>query len=507
MTERTGRTDAPPAPDCTLVIFGATGDLTHRLLMPALYNLARWKLLPERFAVVGVSRSEMSSEDYRRDLTETVRGFVTAKGGEAGGGRFDEEVWSGLAGRVTYLAGDLSQAEDFARIKRHVAEVSGREDGGSVLFYLAVAANLFGPTVKQLGAAGLTAAPEGAWRRVIIEKPFGHDLASAQALNREILEVLSEDQIFRIDHFLGKETVQNIMAFRFGNGMFEPLWNRDHIDHVQITVAETVGVEGRGRFYEATGALRDMVPNHLFQLYTLVAMEPPISFAPEAVRDKKEEVLLATPPASADAAVRGQYRAGRVQDRDVTDYRREPDVAADSRTETFVALRLGIDNWRWAGVPFYLRTGKAMTRRDTEIAIRFKPAPLSLFRGTGVDEAVENWLVLQLQPDEGISLQFGAKVPGPKVALDTVQMRFCYKDYFQTEASTGYETLIYDAMIGDSTLFQRADMIEAGWRIVQPILDAADRDPAPYPAGSAGPGEADALLARDGRSWRSLGTR
>ncbi|ACA20958.1 glucose-6-phosphate 1-dehydrogenase [Methylobacterium sp. 4-46] len=506
MTERIGRTSAPPAPACTLVIFGATGDLTHRLLMPALYHLARWNLLPERFAIVGVSRSEMSSEAYRDDLTGKVRGFVTAKGGEAGGGSFDEAVWNRLARRITYLSGDLAEAGTFARLKARLAEVAGAPEGGSALFYLAVAASLFGPTVTRLGQAGLTRAPEGAWRRVIIEKPFGHDLASAQALNREIREVLAEEQIFRIDHFLGKETVQNIMTFRFGNGLFEPLWNRDHIDHVQITVAETVGVEGRGRFYEATGALRDMVPNHLFQLYTLVAMEPPISFAPEAVRDKKEEVLLATPSAAVEAAVRGQYAAGRVQDRRVPDYRREPDVAADSRTETFVALKLGIDNWRWAGVPFYLRTGKAMARRDTEIAIRFKQAPLALFRGTGVDAAVENWLMLQLQPDEGISLQFGAKVPGPSVRLDTVEMRFCYRDFFQVEASTGYETLIYDAMTGDSTLFQRADMIEAGWRIVQPILDAPAREPAPYPAGSAGPAEADDLLARDGRAWRPLGT-
>ncbi|MFE1602736.1 glucose-6-phosphate dehydrogenase [Methylobacterium sp. ID0610] len=504
MTEKTGRTSAPPAPACTLVIFGATGDLTHRLLMPALYNLARWTLLPEDFHVVGVSRSEMSSEAYRADLAETVRGFITAKGGEAGGGEFDPAIWDGLVSRVTYLSGDLADAGTFARLKAHIAEVSAAPEGGSVLFYLAVAAALFGPTVKRLGEAGLTAEPEGAFRRVIIEKPFGHDLQSAEALDREILSVLSEGQIFRIDHFLGKETVQNILTFRFGNGMFEPLWNRDHIDHVQITVAETVGVEGRGRFYEATGALRDMVPNHLFQLFTLVAMEPPISFASEAVRDKKQEVLLATRSASPEAAVRGQYAAGRVEGRDVTEYRREPDVARDSRTETFVALTLGIDNWRWAGVPFYLRTGKAMTRRDTEIAIRFKQAPLTLFRGTDVEEAVENWLVLQLQPDEGISLQFGAKVPGPAVRLHTVEMRFCYRDFFKIEASTGYETLIYDAMIGDPTLFQRADTIEEGWRIVQPIIDAADREPALYEAGSAGPREAEDLLARDGRAWRPL---
>ena len=501
MSDRTPRTDAAPAPDCTLVIFGATGDLTHRLLMPALYNLARWKLLPARFAILGVSRSAMSSQDYRADLTERVRGFITKKGGEAGGGTFDEAVWSGLADRISYMPGDLADPNTFAALKESLAKAPG---GGSVLFYLAVAASLFGPTVRRLGEAGLLEEPEGAWRRVIIEKPFGHDLDSARALNREIRGFLAEEQIFRIDHFLGKETVQNIMAFRFGNGMFEPLWNRDHICHVQITVAETVGVEGRGRFYEATGALRDMVPNHLFQLFTLVAMEPPVSFAAEAVRDKKQEVLLATPSAAPEAAVRGQYAAGRVQGRPVGDYRHEPDVAGDSRTETFVALRLAVDNWRWAGVPFYLRTGKAMARRDTEIAIRFKPAPLALFRGTGVDAPGENWLLLQLQPDEGISLQFGAKIPGPKVSIDTVDMRFCYKDHFKVEPSTGYETLIYDAMIGDSTLFQRADMIEEGWRVVQPILDAQASEPALYAAGSAGPAEADDLLAREGRTWRPL---
>ncbi|GJD50120.1 Glucose-6-phosphate 1-dehydrogenase 2 [Methylobacterium crusticola] len=499
---------AAPPPDCTLVIFGATGDLTHRLLMPALYNLGRWGLLPERFSIIGISRSEMSSEDFRRELTETVRGFITAKGGEAGGGGFDQATWDGLVGRVRYMAGDLSDPATYQTLKEHIAEDSGAQSGGNVLFYLAVAAPLFGPTVKRLAEAGLMAEGEDRWRRVIIEKPFGHDVASARDLNREILTVLSEAQVFRIDHFLGKETVQNIMAFRFGNGLFEPLWNRDHIDHVQITVAETVGVEGRGKFYEATGALRDMVPNHLFQLYTLVAMEPPISFQAEAVRDKKEEVLLATPSGRPEDAVRGQYAAGRVNGEPVRDYAREPDVSPETRTETYVALKLGIDNWRWAGVPFYLRTGKAMSRRDTEIAIRFKQAPLSLFHGTGVDADVPNWLVLQLQPDEGISLQFGAKVPGPAVRLGAVDMRFCYKDHFQIEPSTGYETLIYDAMIGDPTLFQRADMIEAGWRIVQPILDAAadgTLGPSPYEAGSAGPAEADALLSRDGRAWRPLG--
>ena len=503
---------AKPAPDCTLVIFGVTGDLTHRLLMPALYNLARWKLLPERFAIVGVGRSEMSTDGLRDDLTKAMQGFVADKGGEFSADSLDREAWSRVVGRLDYLAGDVDDPATYQELSRRIeASREGQAAGGNVLFYLAVAARLFGPVVKRLGESGLTRETEGAWRRVIIEKPFGHDLPSARALNRDILAVLREDQIFRIDHFLGKETVQNIMAFRFGNGLFEPLWNRDRIDHVQITVAETVGVEKRGSFYDATGAMRDMVPNHLFQLFTMTAMEPPISFEADAVRDKKEEVLMAVHQLSEDAAahqaVRAQYAAGTVRGQPVRSYRDEPDVDPASQTETYVALRLMVDNWRWAGVPFYLRTGKAMTRRDTEIAIQFKQAPLALFRGTAVEACIPNWLVLQIQPDEGISLQFGAKVPGTEVRLGAVNMDFLYKDYFQTQPSTGYETLIYDAIIGDATLFQRADNIEAGWRAVQPVLDAWSGGRAPmaaYPAGSAGPKEADDLLARDGRAWRPL---
>ncbi|MBX9933556.1 MAG: glucose-6-phosphate dehydrogenase [Methylobacterium sp.] len=503
---------AKPAPDCTLVIFGVTGDLTHRLLMPALYNLARWNLLPERFAIVGVGRSEMGADDLRDDLTRTMEGFVTDKGGEFSADSLDREAWARVVGRLDYLAGDVEDPATYQELSRRIgASREAQAAGGNVLFYLAVAARFFGPVVKWLGEAGLTREGEGAWRRVIIEKPFGHDLPSARALNRDVLAVLREDQVFRIDHFLGKETVQNIMAFRFGNGLFEPLWNRDRIDHVQITVAETVGVEKRGSFYDATGAMRDMVPNHLFQLFTMTAMEPPISFEADAVRDKKEEVLMAVHQLSEDAAahqaVRAQYAAGTVRGQPVRSYRDEPDVDPGSQTETYVALRLTIDNWRWAGVPFYLRTGKAMTRRDTEIAIQFKQAPLALFRGTAVEACIPNWLVLQIQPDEGISLQFGAKVPGTEVRLGAVNMDFLYKDYFQIQPSTGYETLIYDAMIGDATLFQRADNIEAGWRAVQPVLDAWSDGRAPmaaYPAGSAGPKEADDLLARDGRAWRPL---
>ncbi|CAA9311517.1 MAG: Glucose-6-phosphate 1-dehydrogenase [uncultured Microvirga sp.] len=496
-------TPGKPAPPCTLVIFGITGDLAKRLLMPALYNLARWGLLPEEFAILGIGRQAITAEALREQLTEAMQGFVSDKAGEFSSDGVDQEDWGRVVARLDYLAGDATSPA-------FLAEIGGRIEGNA-LFYLAVAAKLFGPIVEALGTSGLAREENGRWRRVIIEKPFGHDLASAEGLNRDVLEVLREDQVFRIDHFLGKETVQNIMAFRFGNGFFEPMWNRDRIDHVQITVAETVGVEKRGVFYDATGAMRDMVPNHLFQLLTMIAMEPPTSFAPDAVRDRKEEVLASVRPLLGEAlgasAVRGQYAAGTVREKHVRDYRAEPDVAPNSATETYVALRLEIDNWRWAGVPFYLRTGKSMTRRDTEIAIQFKQAPLSLFRGTSVEAMVPNWLVLQLQPDEGISLQFGAKVPGPEVRLDCVTMGFLYKDHFKVDPSTGYETLIYDAMIGDTTLFQRADSIEEGWRVVQPVLDAWAANAAPmatYAAGSPGPAEADDLLARDGRAWRPL---
>ena len=503
---------APPAPPCVMVIFGAGGDLTKRLLMPALYNLACWELLPERFALIGVDHSDRTPETLRRSLTETMESFTKNPSGEFAASRINEAVWNRLMARLDYLQGDFEDPETYRKLGERLRETAEREGiGGSALFYLAVAPRFFGPVIEQLGKAGLTR-ENGAWRRVIVEKPFGRDLASARALNRDILGVLSEDQVYRIDHFLGKETVQNIMAFRFANGLFEPVWNRDHIDHVQITVSETVGVELRGKFYETTGALRDMVPNHLFQLFTLTAMEPPVSFSADAVRDRKEDVLMAVRPLSPEEAlgtsVRGQYQAGEIDGRAVPGYRQEPNVDPHSATETFVAMQLMIDNWRWAGVPFYLRTGKRMAQRDSEIAICFKQAPLALFRKQPTDKPAANWLVLQIAPDEGISLEFEAKVPGPNVRLGTVRMNFLYKDYFQVAPSTGYETLIYDCMIGDPTLFQRADNIEAGWRVVQPILDAWQRDAesiAFYPAGSAGPKAADELLARDGRAWRPIG--
>jgi glucose-6-phosphate 1-dehydrogenase len=414
---------------------------------------------------------------------------------------------------MSYLQGDLTNPETYRRLREHLA-TSDKSAGApdNHIYYLAIADRFFATVVARLGAAGLTAEKDGQWRRVVIEKPFGHDLASAKALNAEILKTLQESQIYRIDHFLGKETVQNIMALRFANGLFEPGWNRQHIDHIQITVAETVGVERRGKFYEKTGALRDMVPNHVLQLLAMTAMEPPNSFDADAVRAKKTEVIQAIRPLDTARAlkdaVRGQYDEGVVKGSPVRAYRHEPDVAPDSVTETFIAVKFVIDNWRWAGMPFYLRTGKSMARRSTEIAVRFHQAPFALFRGTDVEKMNPNWMVLRIQPDEGVSLEFAAKRPGPTVRLANVSMDFAYKTYFKTAPNTGYETLIYDCMIGDATLFQRADNIEAGWQAVQPILDAwANNPPEDFPnyaAGGSGPEAAAELLARDGRAWRPL---
>jgi glucose-6-phosphate 1-dehydrogenase len=498
-------TQVRPAPPATLAVFGAAGDLTRRLLVPALYNLACARLLPDRFAVIGIARKDEDTEAFRRDLAASTREFATAT--------IEPETWRWLSERLYYLRGDFGTPETYDRLARLLKDIdAAHHTGGTVLFYLATPPAFFAPIVARLGAAKLVHEEEGRWRRVIVEKPFGTDLASAQALDRALLTVLREDQIYRIDHYLGKETVQNIMVFRFANGLFEPLWNRDHIDHVQITVAETVGVERRGKFYDATGALRDMVPNHLFQLLSLTAMEPPTCFDAEAVRSEKAKVLDALHRFDAAAArrdvVRGQYGAGIIGGRPVEAYRTSPDVDPHSLTETYVALKLMIDNWRWAGVPFYLRTGKALTRRRTEVVIQFKKAPLALFRDTPVEQPIANDLILHIQPEEGVSLRFSAKIPGPSVRTGGVEMKFNYQDYFRRAPNTGYETLIYDCMMGDATLFKRADDIEAGWRVVQPVLDAwaEDRGAALpiYPAGSAGPPEAEVLLTRDGRRWRTI---
>jgi glucose-6-phosphate 1-dehydrogenase len=495
---------AHPAPPCALVIFGAGGDLTRRLLVPALYNLRREGLLPEDFSIVGVARGDKDDKAFRQGFEAALREFTNSSQNGAD--------WQWLRERMFYLKGELEDPNTYRLLRERLAKDGKGSQGRNALFYLATPPTVFAPVAQQLGNAKLLNEADGGWRRVIIEKPFGTDLRSAKELNRKILSVMSEKQIYRIDHYLGKETVQNILVFRFGNGIFEPLWNRNHIDHVQITVAETVGVETRGKFYDATGALRDMVPNHLFQLLELVSMEPPTCFAPDAVRTEKGKVLTAVNPFGADDArrnvVRGQYGTGTVNGKPMKAYRASPDVAPDSSTETYVALKVAMDNWRWAGVPFYLRTGKALATRRSEIVIRFKQAPFALFRDTPVERLTPNDLVLHIQPEEGVTLSFGAKKPGPKVVMGGVEMRFDYQDYFEVVPSTGYETLIYDCMIGDTTLFKRAEEIEASWQIVQPLLDVwsgrRNEPPAVYAAGSQGPAEADELLARDGRQWRSL---
>ncbi|MGZ5927606.1 MAG: glucose-6-phosphate dehydrogenase [Rhizomicrobium sp.] len=493
-----------PPPSCAIVIFGANGDLTKRLIVPALYNLARTGMLPKKLALIGVDHNDKTSEQWQAALHD----FLAQSLGKSGD-TVDDKLWAPIAASMIFLKGDFEKDETYKQLGDLLAKTDKeRALDGNILFYMAVADRFFATIAAKLGEAGLVAQKEGGFRRLIVEKPFGHDLDSAKALNACLLKYLKEEQIYRIDHFLGKETVQNIMALRFANGLFEPIWNRDRIDHIQITVAENIGIEGRGNFYEKTGALRDMVPNHLFQLVAMTAMEPPVSFDAEDIRAKKAEVFKAVHPLTLGDAVRGQYDSGVVAGQQVAAYRKEDNVAPESNVETFVAMRLLIDNWRWAGVPFYLRTGKRLAARSTEIAIRFKRAPHALFRETPVEELDADWLILRIQPDESIRLRFNAKRPGPAMALESVAMEFKYRDWFQQAPAVGYETLIYDCLIGDATLFQRADQVEAAWGVVEPVLkgwaDTAPRHFPNYNAGSEGPSAANDLLARDGRSWRAI---
>jgi glucose-6-phosphate 1-dehydrogenase len=490
---------------CVMVIFGATGDLTKRKLFPALYNLAKEKFLPENFAIVGVGRQELDVEQFRNEIIDHLREFVT--------NGVDEELLGWFRERTYYTGGDFDDDKKlFGDLKNLLEELCRtRNIPPNFFYYMAIPPDLFANVAKKIVKNGLGKDEAGTWRRFIFEKPFGRDIASAQKLNADLLAILKERQIYRIDHYLGKETVQNILVFRFGNSIFEPIWNRNFIDHVQITVAEKLGVEQRGGYYDTAGALRDMVPNHIFQLVTLTAMEPPVSFEADAVRDEQAKILAAiqpfTPEQALQDAIRGQYGEGSIDGKPVAGYRTEDRVPVTSNTETYSAMKVLIDNWRWADVPFYLRTGKRMPAKHTSIIIQFKKAPFVLFRNTPVERLRTNRIEIHIQPDEGITLHFGAKVPGPIVNVGPVDMDFNYQEHFGEQVSTGYERLLYDCMIGDATLFQRADMVEASWRIVSPILDVWKAIPArdfpDYAAGTWGPRDADELLHKDGRAWKN----
>jgi glucose-6-phosphate 1-dehydrogenase len=513
-TEITASAPAPTAvqpertPDpCIVVIFGASGDLTKRKLLPALYHLEQSGLLPENFAVVGVARRPLE-QTFAQDMKE---GIVSGGGVETDDAKLDPFV-----NRIQYHAMNFDDAAGYDSLKQVLAELDTKfGTKGNRLFYLATAPEYFSDIIKYLGdhcMARPSDCGDGKnWVRVIIEKPFGHDLESAKALNNEVNKVFDENQIFRIDHYLGKETVQNILVFRFANGIFENVWNRNYIDHVEITAAESIGIEGRGPFYETAGALRDVVQNHVMELLSFVAMEPPVSFAADAVRAEKIKVWKAVQPIHPADTVRGQYGPGVVDGKPVVGYRQEDRVHPRSQTETYAALRLEIENWRWAGVPFYIRAGKRLAKRVTEISIQFKLPPLLLFKdthGKGGEGIRPNVLSMRIQPDEGITLQFGAKVPGPTMTISKVNMDFSYAQAFGKSSANGYERLLLDAMLGDATLFAHRDGVEATWALMTPILHAWANDPIRdfpnYAAGTWGPATADALMKSDGRKWRKL---
>ncbi len=509
-------TERAPSP-CVFVIFGASGDLTRRKLIPALYNLAVSRLLPAGMSIVGFALTDITEEQFRSNMRDAVAEFSRRK-------PIDDVVWADFASRLHYLSGKFEDPTNFVRLREKLEQLD-RTNGtrGNRIYYLAIPPSVFRPVNDNLATAGMVAEDQGNYARVIIEKPFGHDLASAEALNADLHRVLSERQIFRIDHYLGKETVQNLVALRFGNTIFEPLWNRNHIDHVQITVAEDIGVEGRGKFYEEAGASRDIVQNHLLQLLMVTAMEPPVAFTADEVRDEKVKVLRALRPIAGDdvetLTVRGQYGPGNFAGKAVLGYRQEPNVSPTSNVDTFVAMRLEIDNWRFAGVPIYIRAGKRLAKRTTELSVHFKRVPHALLNrdqlvarsgavGDAGSDVEPDVLTIRIQPDEGIGLRFAAKVPGPTMTLRPVTMDFRYGSTFGGSGPEAYERLLLDAMLGDPTLFARADEVTAAWRFMNPILEAWEKGPPPpfpnYPAGTWGPKAAFDLIEREGRVWRRL---
>ncbi|MFN8514180.1 MAG: glucose-6-phosphate dehydrogenase [Chloroflexia bacterium] len=498
-------------PPCTMVIFGVTGDLTHRKLMPQLYALTNDTPLPAGFSIVGFARRDWDDEKFRAEMKAAVEGGQKTP--------VDSSAWQSFAQRLNYVSANFDDLAGYQRLKETLDKIdSERGTGGNRIFYLATPPSYYPMIINHLKESGLAeraipndTARQG-WTRMVIEKPFGHDLASSQALNNEIANTFAESQVYRIDHYLGKETVQNLLVLRFGNGIFEPIWNRQYIDHVQITVAEAIGIEGRGEFYEEAGALRDIVQNHMFQVLSLVGMEPPSTINERTVRDEKVQVLQAITPlrgaSIASDVVRGQYGPGWVGGRVAPGYRSENGVDPDSIVETYVAMKVRIDNWRWAGVPFYLRTGKRLPQRATEIAVQFKAVPALLFAGTGTMAPEANVLTIRVQPDAGISLRFAAKVPGAEMQIRSVNMDFFYGTAFSASGPDDYARLLLDCMRGDQTLFARRDEVETAWSIATPIMQYWARSPRPnfpnYEAGTWGPPEADALIERDGRRWRRL---
>ncbi len=488
----------------SLVIFGASGDLTRRKLMPALWSLYAGRTLPEPFAIVSTARTEMGQDEFRRRIRDAIGEFAHVQPPS-------EQVWERFAGALTYVAGDPADPALYPKLEATLREIERDRPGpANRLYYCATPPSLYDDIIANLGTSGLARGTEGGFTRIVVEKPFGRDYDSARALGRQLAGAFREEQVYRIDHYLGKETVQNILVLRFANGIFEPLWNRNHVAEVQITVAESLGVETRGAYYEEAGALRDMMQNHLLQLLCLIAMEPPVSFEAAPVQDEKNKVMRAIRPIDhatiQDVALRGQYGPGVAEGKPVAGYRQEKGVAAASKTETYAALRLIVDNWRWAGVPFYLRTGKRLRKRASEIAIRFHRTPHMIFR-RGPDAVEPNTLVIRIQPDEGMALTVAAKTPGPELKLGPVRLDFRYGEVFGGEPPEAYERLLLDAIHGDATLYARGDWVEQAWQLLAPVLDAWAEDPAvplsPYEAGSWGPAEADDFIARDGGRWRA----